>query len=475
MSDTNGLEIERAHRVFALQQRAATALPTPDLAWRRTRLRALIDALRTHQDAIVTAVSADFGGRAESETRFIELMGPILQARHAMTDLRHWMQPRRRRTELLFITNSAWVEYHPKGVVGVIGAWNYPLYLSLGPTIAALAAGNRVMVKMPELVPRTTELLKRVLAERFPEDEVAVFGGDLAMAEAFGAIPFNHLVFTGSPRVGRQVMRAASANLTPVTLELGGKSPALIGPKANLVDAAIRIAHGKTFNAGQTCVAPDYVMVPRGQGESFAMSVIAATQRLYPSGPADAGYTSIVSERHATRLQTLIDDAAAKGAKVMRDDPHRKRTERQMPLHVLVGASPDMRVMQEEIFGPILPVFEYDRLNDALDHVRKGERPLALYTFGLDQRDERLVLDSVQAGGVTIDDWGWHVMQHDLPFGGIGNSGMGTYHGEEGFRELSHARSVFKRNRWFPMGLFYPPYGNIVQRLALRFYLGRRK
>lgn len=475
MSDTNGLEIERAHRVFALQQRAATALPTPDLAWRRTRLRALIDALRAHQDAIVTAVSADFGGRAESETRFIELMGPILQARHAMTDLRHWMQPRRRRTELLFITNSAWVEYHPKGVVGVIGAWNYPLYLSLGPTIAALAAGNRVMVKMPELVPRTTELLKRVLAERFPEDEVAVFGGDLAMAEAFGAIPFNHLVFTGSPRVGRQVMRAASANLTPVTLELGGKSPALIGPKANLVDAAIRIAHGKTFNAGQTCVAPDYVMVPRGQGESFAMSVIAATQRLYPSGPADAGYTSIVSERHATRLQTLIDDAAAKGAKVMRDDPHRKRTERQMPLHVLVGASPDMRVMQEEIFGPILPVFEYDRLNDALDHVRKGERPLALYTFGLDQRDERLVLDSVQAGGVTIDDWGWHVMQHDLPFGGIGNSGMGTYHGEEGFRELSHARSVFKRNRWFPMGLFYPPYGNIVQRLALRFYLGRRK
>ncbi|MFN0303175.1 MAG: coniferyl aldehyde dehydrogenase [Burkholderiales bacterium] len=475
MSDTDRLEIERAHRIFALQQRAATALPSPDLAWRRTRLRALIDALRAHQDAIVVAVNADFGGRAETETRFIELMGPILQARHALADLRHWMQRRRRRTELLFLSNSAWVEYHPKGIVGVIGAWNYPLYLSLGPLIAALAAGNRVMVKMSALTPRTTELLKRVLAERFPEEEVAVFGGDLQMAEAFSAIPFNHLVFTGSPRVGRQVMRAASANLTPVTLELGGKSPALIGPKANLVDAATRIAHGKTFNAGQTCVAPDYVMVLRGQGESLAMSVIAAAQRLYPAGPGAAGYTSIVSKRHAERLQALIDDAIAKGAKVLRDDPNRTRTGHQMPLHVLIGVNPDMRVMQEEIFGPILPVFEYDQFNDAIDHVRKGERPLALYTFGLDKNDERLVLDSVQAGGVTIDDWGWHVMQHDLPFGGIGNSGMGTYHGEEGFRELSHAGSVFKRNRWFPMSLFYPPYGNIVQRLALRFYLGRRK
>ncbi len=475
MSDTDRLEIERAHRVFALQQRAATALPSPDLAWRRTRLEAVIDALRTHQDAIIAAVNADFGGRAETETRFTELIGPILQARHALRGLRRWMRSRRRRTELLFLTNSAWVEYHPKGVVGVIGAWNYPLYVSLGPMIAALAAGNRVMIKMPELAPRTTELLKKVLEERFPEDEVAVFGGDLPMAEAFGGIPFNHLVFTGSPRVGRQVMRAASANLTPVTLELGGKSPALIGPKANLVDAATRIAHGKTFNAGQTCVAPDYVMVPRGEGESFAMAVIAATQRLYPSRTGAAEYTSIVSEHHATRLQTLIDDAVAKGAKVMRDDPNRPRTGRQMPLHVLIGVSPDMRVMQEEIFGPILPVFEYDKLNDAIAHVQSGDRPLALYTFGLDRGDERLVLDSVQAGGVTIDDWGWHVMQHDMPFGGIGNSGMGTYHGEEGFRELSHARSVFKRNRWFPMGLFYPPYGNIVQRLAFRFYLGRRK
>jgi coniferyl-aldehyde dehydrogenase len=285
-------------------------------------------------------------------------------------------------------------------------------------------------------------------------------------------LPFDHLIFTGSPRVGRQVMRAAAENLTPLTLELGGKSPAIVGPDANLADAALRIAHGKAFNAGQICVAPDYALVPRGRGAEFAAAVNDAFRRLYPTVGGNAEYTSIITDRHAMRLRELIDDAKARGATVLccGDDPGAGR---QMPLHVLTNLNDDMQVMREEIFGPILPVLEYDRLDDALTMVAGRERPLSLYAFGLSGPDQDRVLNQTLSGGVTLNDWGWHVFQHDLPFGGIGNSGMGTYHGEEGFRELSHGKAVFKRRRWFPIGLFYPPYGNLVQRLSMWLYLGK--
>jgi coniferyl-aldehyde dehydrogenase len=465
-------ELERMRQIFDLQQRDFAASPYPDLAARRTKLRALIDALRRHQDGIVAAVNADFGVRAPAETKLVEVMGPILEARHALSHLRRWMKPRRRSTELLFLGNAAWVEYQPKGVVGIVGTWNFPVYLTLGPLIAALAAGNRAMIKFSEFSPRTTAVLASMLGECFEEDQVAVFGGDVAAAQAFTCLPFDHLIFTGSPRVGRQVMRAAAENLTPLTLELGGKSPAIVGPDANLADAALRIAHGKAFNAGQICVAPDYALVPRGRGAEFAAAVNDAFRRLYPTVGGNAEYTSIITDRHAMRLRELIDDAKARGATVLccGDDPGAGR---QMPLHVLTNLNDDMQVMREEIFGPILPVLEYDRLDDALTMVAGRERPLSLYAFGLSGPDQDRVLNRTLSGGVTLNDWGWHVFQHDLPFGGIGNSGMGTYHGEEGFRELSHGKAVFKRRRWFPIGLFYPPYGNLVQRLSMWLYLGK--
>ncbi len=471
-AQADATELARMRQVFDLQQRAFAANPYPDLETRKGKLRALIDALRRHQDEIVAGVNADFGVRSPAETKLVEVMGPILEARHALSHLRHWMKPRRRRTELLFLSNGAWVEYQPKGVVGIIGTWNFPLYLTLGPLIAALATGNRAMIKASEFSPHTTTLLASMLGECLNENEAAVFGGDVAAAQAFSALPFNHLVFTGSPRVGREVMRAAAENLTPVTLELGGKSPAIIGPDADLRDAALRIAHGKAFNAGQICVAPDYALVPRGKSAAFAAAVSDAFERLYPTVGANAQYTSIITELHATRIRELLNDSKAHGATILRCG-NDAGTGRQIPLHVVTNVNDGMRVMREEIFGPILPVLEYDRLDDALAIVRSRERPLSMYAFGLSGSEQERVLKQTHAGGVTLNDWGWHVFQHDLPFGGIGNSGMGTYHGEEGFRELSHAKAVFKRRRWFPIGLFYPPYGNLVQRLSMWLYLGK--
>ena len=257
-----------------------------------------------------------------------------------------------------------------------------------------------------------------------------------------------------------------------MTLELGGKSPAIVGPNADLRDAALRIAHGKAFNAGQICVAPDYALVPRGKSNEFAAAVRDAFGKLYPTVGGNSEYTSIITERHAARLRHLLDDARAKGATLLQCGDV-SGAGRQMALTVVTGVDDRMQLMQEEIFGPILPVVEYDRLDDAMALVRRGDRPLSLYAFGLSSAEQQRVLRETHAGGVTLNDWGWHVFQHDLPFGGTGNSGMGTYHGEEGFRELSHAKSVFKRRRWFPVGLFYPPYGNLVQRLSMRLYLGK--
>jgi coniferyl-aldehyde dehydrogenase len=472
--DADASEIERMRAVFDRQRRAFEAAPYPEVAARRAGLRRLIEALRKHQEAIVAAVDADFGVRSGAETKLVEVMGPILEARHALAHLRVWMKPRRRSTELLFLTNSAKVVYQPKGVVGIIGPWNFPLYLTLGPLITALAAGNRAMIKGSEFSPRSNRALRAVLAECFDEDAVAVCTGAVEAAQAFSALPFNHLVFTGSPRVGRQVMRSAAENLTPVTLELGGKSPAIVGPDADLREAALRIAHGNVFNAGQICVAPDYALVPRGKSAEFAAAVRDAFGRLYPRVGGNAEYTSIITERHAARLRAMLADAQAKGATLVPCGSD-AGTGRQMPLTVVTQVTDGMQLMQEEIFGPILPVLEYDRLDDALAVVRRGERPLSLYAFGLGRAEQARVLKETHAGGVTFNDWGWHVFQHDLPFGGIGNSGMGSYHGEEGFRELSHAKAVFKRHRWFPIGLFYPPYGNLVQRLSMWLYLGKSR
>ena len=463
--------IQRMQDVFERQRLAFLQHPYPTLAERKQKLKTLRALLQRYQDQIVAAVSADFGGRAPAETKLAEVLGPVFEINHALHALGGWMKPKKRSTELLFLGNSVRVNYQPKGVVGVIGAWNFPLYLSVGPLVAALAAGNRVMIKMSELSPRSTELLAQMLAEGFAEDEVAVFGGEVAQAQAFSHLPFNHIVFTGSPAVGHHIMRAASQNLTPVTLELGGKSPALVSAEGPLAAAAERIAHGKAFNSGQICVSPDYALVPRSKVEEFATEVQASFRKFYPTVQGNHEYTSITSEPHAQRIRDLLAEATAKGAKVTAcgdSGPGRR-----IPLHVVTGVTADMRIAKEELFGPILPVIPYDNIDQAIAYIAARPRPLAMYPFGFSGAELDKLMRKTHSGGVSVDDWGWHVFNHDLPFGGVGNSGMGTYHGEEGFRELSHAKGTFKRFRWFPMGLFYPPYGNLVQRLVFKFYLGK--
>jgi len=463
--------LPRHAALFERQRHAFAQAPCPSAAQRRDDLRRLKRALLRHQDLLADAMRRDFGHRSPAESKMLDILGSTLEINHALRHLARWMKPRRRATELLFLTNRLRVTYQPKGVVGVIVPWNFPIYLALGPLAAALAAGNRVMVKMPEATPATNACLRRLLAEAFAEDQVAVVGEELLDPGAFTALPFDHIVFTGSPAVGRIVMRTAAEHLTPVTLELGGKSPAVVLPGASLTDAAARIAHGKAANCGQICVSPDYALVPRASVDAFAQQVQAAFARLYGGrvqGHPD--YTALVNERHRQRMAALLDDARAKGATIIACAEG--GTGRQMPLHIVTGVTPDMRIAQEEIFGPILPVLAYDTLDDAIEAIRQAPRPLALYAFGHDAAARRRLLERTHSGGVTVNDWGWHVLNHDAPFGGVGNSGMGTYHGEEGFRELSHARTVFQRHRFFPIGLFYPPYGSAVQRLVLRLWLG---
>jgi len=453
------------------QRRAFARAPCPSAAQRREHLRALKRQLHRYQDVLADAISRDFGFRAPAESKMLDMLGSTLEINHAISQVGRWMRPSRRAAELLFLSNRLRVTYQPKGVVGVVVPWNFPLYLALGPLAAALAAGNRVMIKMPEVTPATNAVLRRMLAECFAEDHVALIGEELADPGAFTALPFDHIVFTGSPAVGKLVMRAAAENLTPVTLELGGKSPAVVSRGYSIAEAATRIAHGKATNAGQICVSPDYALVPRESVDEFVAQVQAAFARSF--GERVGGhhdYTAIVNERQHARIVALLDDARAKGARIV--SCAEGGTARQMPMHIVTGLTPDMRLSREEIFGPILPVQPYDTLDQAISHINDGPRPLAMYLFGHDTAERQRLLTNTHSGGVTINDWGWHVINHDAPFGGIGNSGMGTYHGVEGFRELSHARTVFQRHRFFPIGLFYPPYGNLVQRLVLKLWLG---
>ena len=475
LSQRNADAPARLSRIFAAQRAAFEAEPYPSAGQRQAKIRALKKQIGRYQDLLAEAMNRDFGHRSAAESKMLDLLGATLEANHAIAHLARWMRPSPRATELLFFSNSLRVTYQPKGVVGVIVPWNFPVYLAVGPLIAALAAGNRVMIKMPELTPATNAVLERMLGEVFAEDEVALVGEELTDPGAFTALPFNHIVFTGSPAVGKIVMRTAADNLTPVTLELGGKSPAVVTRHYPLDDAAKRITHGKVVNCGQICVSPDYALVPKESVDDFVAAARASFANLYGT-PADAGrdYTSVISERHLARISELLADARAKGATVIPcADYDAARDGRKMPLHIVTHCSAGMRIMKEELFGPILPVVAYDTFDDAVRFINAGERPLALYCFSHDAAERQALLRRTHSGGVTINDWGWHVVNHDAPFGGVGNSGMGSYHGVEGFRELSHAKTVFKRQRFFPIDLFYPPYGNALQRLALRFFLGK--
>ncbi|HEY0956157.1 MAG TPA: coniferyl aldehyde dehydrogenase [Roseateles sp.] len=455
---------ERLHLALTLQRRAFEAERMPTYEVRRDRLERLLKMTRQHGDALAAAMAQDFGHRARQESLLADVFTVESGARHALKNLRRWMKPRRVATPLHFLPGRNVLMRQPLGVVGVVSPWNYPYYLAMEPAVAALAAGNRVLIKPSELTPATSELMARIVTEHFRPDEMHVITGDAEVGKAFTTLPFDHLFFTGSTAVGRHVAQAAAKNLTPVTLELGGKSPALIDRSADLKLTASRLAFGKLFNAGQTCVAPDYLLVPRELVEPLSQLILADMRRMYPRIAGNADYTSIATPRHFARLQGLMDDAKDRGARVLRSHDERPDDRRLVPA-LLLDVPAEATVMQEEIFGPLLPVVAYDQVDDALAHVNRGDRPLALYWFGADGAARDRVMRETHAGGVTINDCLWHLGQEDQPFGGVGASGMGAYHGEWGFRTFSKEKPLFIQSRFAGTKLFQPPYGATFERL----------
>lgn len=453
----------------ALQaQRAAWgAEPCPPWTVRADRLHRLLALLQRHEASLAAAIDADFGGRPAIETELAEVWPSLEEVKSALRHGRRWMAPRRAGVGKWFMPARAQVRPRPLGVVGIIVPWNYPLYLAIGPLAAALAAGNRAMLKLSEFTPAFAALLQRCVAEAFAPDEVLVVTGDAGVAAAFAALPFDHLVFTGSTAVGRKVMAAAAEHLVPVTLELGGKSPAIVTPGYPLAHAVQRILAGKLLNAGQTCIAPDYVLLPRAAMPEFVEQARRIAGQGYPGGLADAQWCSIVNARQHERLAGWLAEAQARGAATaplfggLADDPARHR----MAPVLVLDPPADTALMTQEIFGPLLPLVPYDRLDDALAFVGARPRPLALYWFDHDRARTDAALARLPAGGVTVNDTLLHIAQDSLPFGGVGASGMGHYHGRWGFDTLSKLQPVFRQSRLNGMALFMPPYRPLMRRL----------
>jgi len=453
-------EVPAMSTVFNAMHAASRHDQFPAWAIRADRLRRLKALVRDNHDAIAAAISADFTNRPRQETALLEVFPSISGIDDALRHGKRWMRVRQVKTGLWFKPGKSRLVPQPLGVIGIVVPWNYPLYLTIGPLAGALAAGNRAMVKLSEYTPRFSELFARLVQATFAPDEIAVVNGDAEVAAAFSTLPFDHLLFTGSTNVGHHVMKAAATNLTPVTLELGGKSPAIIGPGADFERAVERILVGKLLNAGQTCIAPDYVLVPADQRDRLVDTARRVVSRLYPDIARNPDYTSIISPRHFDRLVSLIDAAQAAGARVVPlTDAGPNAAARQLPPVLLTDVPDDVRAMQEEIFGPVLPVVAYRSLDDAIGFVNARPRPLALYVFdkGSDVVDR--VMRQTVAGGVTVNDTLFHIAQDDLPFGGVGPSGMGSYHGEAGFETFSKLKPVFYQAGLNGAGLLKPPYG----------------
>lgn len=453
--------------VFERMHAATRRSPLVDRRTREARLDALVALVHDNADRFVEAISADFGHRSAHETRLLELFPSLEAIRHNRRHAGSWMKPRGRSPSIWFRPGRARLMPQPLGVVGIIVPWNYPLLLAVSPLAAALAAGNRVLVKMSEFTPRTGALLAELVGRYFPDGAVAVVLGDAAVGAAFARLPFDHLLFTGSTRVGRDIMRMAADNLTPVTLELGGKSPAIVGAGYPLAKAAERIMVGKLMNAGQTCIAPDYVLVPAGSEEAFLAAAREVVARCYPDLGNTPDYTAIVNDRHYQRLAGYVEDARARGARI---EPlsaaGADATRRKMAPLALLGVNDSMQVMQDEIFGPLLPVLPYRDIGEAIAWVNDHPRPLALYCFDNDGAQRDRVLEETVAGGVTVNDTILHIAQENLPFGGVGPSGMGHYHGKEGFDTFSKQKAVFYQSWLNGMSLFNPPYGALFERLT---------
>ena len=459
-----GIEAGMARRIFHRQRAACLAHPYLSYAERRGALLAIETLLVDCRHEIAAAVSADFGQRSTQETRLLDIFPTVSGIAHTRRHLKKWMRPQRRHTSLLFAGARNRVIPQPKGVVGIISPWNYPLQLALGPLTGALAAGNRCMVKMAANAQGLCCLLQRLVRAVLPEDLVAILPG--VPAAEFTALPFDHLVFTGSPASGRAVMRAAAEHLTPVTLELGGKSPTIVAEDFDIAQAADRILYVKYMNAGQTCVAPDYLFLPESRAAAFTEQARRCMPHRYPDIRSQ-DYTAIINDAAYTRLMNSLADAEAKGARVINLTPGNVPDPqlRKIPPTLVFDATDEMQLMQEEIFGPILPVKSYRDIDAVIAYINARERPLALYLFTNDRALQNRVIYGTMSGGVGINDCAVHVAQHDLPFGGVGNSGMGQYHAQEGFLEFSKLRPVFHQSPRTAVAFMYPPYGRSFERV----------
>lgn len=462
--ETTETSLARMRTILEAQRAAHLRDGPPAASVRKARIDRCVTLLVDHKEEIVEAVSADFGARSPVLTRMAELAGTIAPLKHSKQHLERWMRAEKRPAQfpLGVLGARAEVRFQPKGVVGVIAPWNFPVHLALSPLAGIFAAGNRAILKLSELTPTTSELLRRLFDIYFEEEEAAVVTGGPEIGAAFAALPFDHLLFTGGTAVGRRVMLAAAENLTPVTLELGGKNPAIVGRSADLRKSAARIMTGKTLNAGQICLSPDYALVLGGRQAELVDALMAAASQLYPTLKDNPDYSAIIDERHFARLKGLLDDARAKGATIVEINPAKEdfsqQEHRKLPPTLVLDPSDDMLLMQEEIFGPILPVKSVPTAAEAVAYVNAKPHPLALYYFGEDASEREQVLSRTRSGGVTVNDVVFHNAQEDLPFGGVGASGIGAYHGRDGFLEFSHRRAIYTQIGGELLAIMRPPY-----------------
>lgn len=460
-------------RLIALQKNAQLAAGPPSADERIARMQTMIAQLAKYADEICAAANADFGARSDVLTMMAEIIAPLHAYQDSAARVRDWMKPEKRTPHAPpEQAPEAWIDYQPVGVVGIMSPWNSPINLAISPLFGVLAAGNRAIIKPSELTPRSAALLKKMVEEVFDESVVAVIAGDAALGRIFCRMPFDHLIFTGGAEIGRHIMRGAAENLTPVTLELGGKSPVIISKSADFEAAVEKIMFGKSMNSGQICVSPDYVLAPSETATRFLGRAREIVSGYYPTILDNPDYTAIINDRHYARLLGYLEDAREKGARVVEINPANedfsRQPHRKIPPTFVFDVTDDMKIAQEEIFGPILLVYEYDAIDEAIAHVNARPRPLALYYFGADEAERDRVLSRTVSGGVTINDVMRHFHQHDLPFGGAGPSGIGRYHGFEGFKQFSNARAVFAMNEApIARGPMQPPYAGAAQE-ALR-------
>jgi coniferyl-aldehyde dehydrogenase len=461
----------RMQTLLELQKRAQLRQGPPDARLRKDRLTRCIDLLLTHQNELVAAIGTDFGARSPDLTLLADIAAAIGPLKQARSELEGWMKPRKRKVSpaaLGLLGARAEVRYQPKGVVGVMTPWNFPVQLAMDAIAGAFAAGNRVMVKPSEFTPVTGLLLAQLIDNYFDEDELAVVSGGPEIGAAFAGLPFDHLIFTGATSVGRHVMRAAAENLTPVTLELGGKSPVVIGRDADMAKTAARVMNGKTMNAGQVCLAPDYVLAPQESIAGFVSAARAATAKMFPTIRDNVDYTAMINQRHFDRVRALVEDARSKGAEIIELNPanedFNQQEHRKIPPTLVLGATDEMSVMQEEIFGPVLPVRTYAALDEAIAEINARPRPLALYYFGENAAEGEALLERTHSGGVTFNDVIFHFTMDDLPFGGIGPSGIGAYHGHRGFIEFSHEKAIYRQTRSELISIMRPPFGDAFRK-----------